>query len=140
MVENSSNILHEVDSLQGTIKIKEEQLDIAKRWVETGDVKIYKETYTKEKSFTIPVSCEELVIEKITFPSSNTGNEDVGKEVIRIPLSEEQIEFRKKNVALENVSVYKEKIEEIKHIEETLNKERVRLKISGSPQIIDESR
>ncbi|MPN13370.1 Stress response protein YsnF [bioreactor metagenome] len=122
------------------IRIKEEQLDIAKRWVETGDVKIYKETYTKEKSFTIPVVCEELVIEKITFPSSNIGNQEVEKEFIRIPLSEEQIEFRKKNVALENVSVYKEKIEEIKHIEETLNKERARLKISGSPQIIDESR
>ena len=140
MVENSSNILHEVDSLQGTIQIKEEQLDIAKRWVETGDVKIYKETYTKQKSFTVPVTCEELIIEKVIFPSSNTGNEDVGKEVIRIPLSEEQIEFRKKNVALENVSVYKEKIEEIKHIEETLNKERAKLKISGSPQIIDKSR
>ncbi|EQB88887.1 uncharacterized protein (TIGR02271 family) [Clostridium punense] len=140
MVENSSNTLHEADSLQGMIQIKEEQLDIAKRWVETGDVKIYKETYTKEKSFTVPVTCEELIIEKITFPSSNTGDQEVEKEVIRIPLSEEQIEFRKKNVALENVSVYKEKIEEIKHIEETLNKERAKLKISGSPQIIDESR
>lgn len=140
MVENSSNTLHEADSLQGMIQIKEEQLDIAKRWVETGDVKIYKETYTKEKSFTVPVTCEELIIEKITFPSSNTGDQEVEKEIIRIPLSEEQIEFRKKNVALENVSVYKEKIEEIKHIEETLNKERAKLKISGSPQIIDESR
>lgn len=140
MIENSSSILSVNDSLQGVIQIKEEQLDIVKKWVKTGDVKIHKEIFTKEKNFTIPVTCEELVIEKVTFSSKNIDNQEAEKEIIRIPLSEEQIEFRKKNVALENVSVYKEKIEEIKHIEETLNKERAKLKISGSPQIVDESR
>lgn len=138
MVENSLNITNGIDSLQGTIEIKEEQLDIVKNWVQTGDVKVYKETFTKEKSFTIPVTCEELIIERVTFSSRNT--ECLDKEIIKIPLSEEQIEFRKKTVVLEDVSVHTEKIEEINHFEEILKKERVKLKISGNPNVIDESK
>lgn len=140
MVENSSNILNGKDSLQGTIEIKEEQLDIAKKWVQTGGVKIYKETYTKEKSFTIPITCEELIIEKATFSSEDLHDLKEEKEIIKIPLSEEQIEFRKKTVVLENVSVQKEKIEEIKHFEEILKKEKVKLKISGNLNVINESK
>lgn len=82
---------------------------------------------------------------KLYFWKFNQGRESINhqegeKEVIRISLREEQIEFIKKNVTLGNVSVHKEKIEEIEHIEETLKKERAKLKISGSPQIIDQSR
>jgi stress response protein YsnF len=38
-----------------TLQIKEEQLDIVKKWVQTGEVKVYRETFTEEKTFTIPV-------------------------------------------------------------------------------------
>lgn len=140
MVENSLNITNGIDSLQGTIEIKEEQLDVVKNWVQTGDVKVYKETFIKEKSFTIPVTCEELIIEKATFSSEDLNGLKEEKEIIKIPLSEEQIEFRKKTVVLENVSVHTEKIEEIKHFEEILKKEKVKLKISGNPNVIDESK
>ena len=44
-------------------------------------------------------------------------------EVIRIVLSEEQVEFTKHRVALEDVSIYKQLIKDIKHIEETLRRE-----------------
>ena len=42
-------------------------------------------------------------------------------------------------VALEDVSIYKQQIEDIKHIEETLNREAAKVKISGSPKVRDES-
>lgn len=47
-----------------TLEIKEEQLDISKKWMQTGEVHVYRETSKINKSFTVEVEREELVIEK----------------------------------------------------------------------------
>lgn len=121
-----------------TLQIKEEQLDIAKKWIKTGDVKVYRETFSEEKNFTVPVIREELVIEKTSLPYDNLEKKDSETEIIRIPISEEQVELTKHKVTLEDVSIYKEQIEDIQHIEETLKKEKAKVKISGSPRVRDE--
>lgn len=122
-----------------TLQIKEEHLDIAKKWVQTGDVKIYRENFTEEKSFTVPIIREELVIEKKDLTSNKKEQKDTPPEVIRIPLSEEQVEFTKYKVNLEDVSIYKQHIEDIKHIEETLKREEAKVTISGSPCVEDKT-
>lgn len=121
-----------------TLQIKEEQLDIAKKWIKTGDVKVYRETFSEDKTFTVPVIREELVIEKTSLPFDNLEKKDSETEIIRIPISEEQVEFTKHKVTLEDVSIYKEQIEDMQHIEETLKKEKAKVKISGSPRVRDE--
>ncbi|TGE35226.1 YsnF/AvaK domain-containing protein [Desulfosporosinus fructosivorans] len=122
-----------------TLQLKEEQLVLAKEWLQTGEVKIYRESLTEEKKFFVPVEREELVIEKKVKVSATPGQRDVPTDVIRILLSEEQVEFTKHRVAIEDVSIYKQQIEDIKHIEETLKREEPRLKIFGSPKVRDES-
>lgn len=126
------------DNKDVTLQIKEEQLDIAKKWIKTRDVKVYRETFSEEKNFTVPVIREELVIEKTSLPYDNLEKKDSETEIIRIPISEEQVEFTKHKVTLEDVSIYKEQIEDIHHIEETLKKEKAKVKISGSPRVRDE--
>lgn len=121
-----------------TLQLKEEQLVLVKKWIQTGEVKIYRESFTEEKSFTVPVEREELVIEKKIHASATSG-QPVPLEVIRIRLSEEQVEFTKCRVALEDVSIYKQQIEEIKHIEETLKREESNIKVLGSPKVRDKS-
>ena len=118
-----------------TLQLKEEQLILVKKLIQTGDVKIYRESFTEEKSFTVPVECEELVIEKKIPDSATSTQDEMPTEVIRIRLSEEQVEFKKTRVTLEDISIYKQQIEEIKHIEETLKKEEPNLKIIGSPTV-----
>ena len=121
-----------------TLKIKEDQLEIAKKWVQTGEVKVYRESFTVEKNFTIPVVREELVIEKKALDLTTYESKDMPKEAVRILLSEEQVEFTKHIVALEDVSIYKQQIVDIKHIEEILKREEAKIKILGSPKVIDE--
>jgi uncharacterized protein (TIGR02271 family) len=120
-----------------SLQIKEEQLSIAKKWISTGEVKITRATFLDEKTFTIPVKREELIIEKKSLVS--TPEKDVTPELIRIPLSEERVEFTKHKVALEDVSVYKRQIQDIKHIEKTLRREEPKVKIFGSPFVREES-
>jgi uncharacterized protein (TIGR02271 family) len=130
MVTSSENV---------TLQIKEEQLELAKKWIQTGDVKIYKESFTEEKTFTVPIEFEELVIEKKNLISATPEHNDVPTEVIRIRLSEEHVKFTKHTVVLEDVSIYKQQKEDIKHIVESLKREVINVKISGSPKVRDES-
>lgn len=122
---------------KATFQIKEEQLDIAKKWIQTGDVKIHKEIFSEEKNFTIPIQYEELVIEKKFIASDTSKDKTSETQIIRIPLAEEQVEFSKHKVILEDVSIYKQQIEDIEHIEETLKKEKPKVTISGSPSVIN---
>ena len=122
-----------------TLQMKEEELHLAKKWIQTEDVKIYRETFNEEKSFTVPVKHEELVIENKTLASATSEYKYVPTEAIRIRLSEEQVELTKHKVALEDVSIYRQQIKDIKHIEETLKREEAKVEICGSPKVTDES-
>ncbi|WP_123053187.1 YsnF/AvaK domain-containing protein [Clostridium sp. JN-1] len=131
MVKTNNNINN------ATLQIKKEQLDIAKKWIQTGNVKTHKETFTEEKNFTIPIVHEELIIEKKTFASADAQHKNSSTEFIRIPLSEEQVEFVKHKVILEDVSIYKQQVKDIQHIKETLKKEEAKVKVSRSPSVVD---
>jgi uncharacterized protein (TIGR02271 family) len=125
------------DSDHVTLQIKEEQLHIAKNLVQTGEVKAYIETFNEEKTFNIPVMRKELVVEKKILTSTTPECKEAPQETIRIPISEERVEFTKYNVSLEDISIYKQQIKDIKHIEETLKKEKAKVTISGSPRVKD---
>ena len=117
------------------LKIKEEKLDISKEWMQTADVKVYRESITLKKNFTVSIERTELVIENQNLSSHTQGHNDISENTIRIPLSEERVEFTKHKVALEDVSIYKQKIEDIKIIEATLKREQAKINISGSLKI-----
>lgn len=145
-MENDSSIINTKTDMTNnhnkenkTLQIKQEQLDIAKRWVQTGQVNIHREVISIDKNFTIPIKREELVIEKTLIKSTIPGFNDSSPEAIRIPLCEEHVEFSKHMVTLEDVSIYKHQIKEIMHIEETLKREEPKIKTTGAPRIIDES-
>lgn len=120
------------DTEDAFLQITKEKLDIVKKWVQTADVKVYKEILQEERTFTMPILREELVIEKKVVSSENTASEDTTPETIRIPLSIEQVSFTKHKTKLEDVSIYKQQVNDIKHIEASLKKEQVRIKTYGN--------
>ena len=50
-------------NIKQTLQLREEQLDIKKERVQTGEVKVHKEVVEEPKTFTIPIKREEMVIE-----------------------------------------------------------------------------
>jgi uncharacterized protein (TIGR02271 family) len=114
------------------ITLREEQLDIEKEKVKTVDVDIHKEVVTDEKNVTVPVSREELVVEK--------AEDDHGKEeeTMRIPLREERIDVDKDSVPLNDVSVHKEESKDKETVEETLKKEKLATDTEGDAQVKDQ--
>jgi uncharacterized protein (TIGR02271 family) len=114
--------------------LKEEQLNISKTKIETGKVKVHREIITEDKVITVPVNREVLVIEKTVFDSKNHGQKEGITETIKIPLSEECIEVKKRKIKLENVSICKHQFEKVKRVEETLKKEKLHIKTKGDAE------
>jgi len=119
------------------LHLQEEQLDISKKWVRTGDVSIHREFFKEEKNITVPVIREELVIEKSFFDKKAPEKLDVTKKIFRIPVSTERIEIIKHPVPLNNVSIYKHQYQETRCVNETIKKDKVHMEVTGAPKIVN---
>jgi uncharacterized protein (TIGR02271 family) len=124
---------------EGTLQLHKEELQFDKKRIETADVSFYKRTFTVEKEILIPVTCEELIIEKKLLNSEGTKEPQI--ETIRIPLSEERIEVSLHPTVLNDVDIYKKQFEDLKHVNETVKEEKVHIDTVGDIKVIqaDES-
>lgn len=122
---------------ENVLELHEEQLDISKKRIQTAKVITHKEIVTEEKNIMVPVTREELVIEKTVFDPDNPNDVEGQTETIRIPISEEDIDIVKHKVELEDVSVYNNEYEENQQIKETLKKEKLNIKTTGKAKVID---
>jgi uncharacterized protein (TIGR02271 family) len=108
-------------------------MQVSKKWVDTADVKVYKKTYIEAKQITVPVTREELIIEKkIANPKGNT---DAQMETIRIPLSEERIEVSLHPTVLEEVDIFKKQFEELKQVNDTVKEEKLHIDTVGDIKV-----
>lgn len=129
--DKTTKYINDIKIPEQKLKLREEQIDISKKWIQTGEVTVHKEVLTQEKNITVPVTHEELVIEKKVL------DEPVHTETIRIPISEERIEITKHPVILEDVEIKKRQFQEIETVKQTLKKEKLHLETTGNPQVID---
>ncbi|AKL94663.1 hypothetical protein CACET_c11980 [Clostridium aceticum] len=115
------------------LQLREERLDISKNKVQVASVNIRKETIKEEKTITVPIIREEIIIEKKFLDDKDHEHTDT----IRIPLTKERIEVTKHPVVLENINIYNKKSQDIKQIEVTLKKEKLRIQTQGDAKVID---
>ena len=106
------------------LQLREEQLEINKVRVQTGEVRVRKEVVEEQKTFTVPIKREVMVIE--------AGDE----EEFRIPLKEEEVEISKHPVQINEVSITTRQINEMKQIKEKLKKETAYVEVTGDVSII----
>jgi len=122
------------DAYDRTIQLREERLKVRKTPVETGDVRVRKEVVTEQKTIDVPVEREEVVIERRPASGRATGT-DFGAEEIRIPVKEEKVDVTKEAVVTEEVSVGKRKVQDTKHVSETVRKEELGVDTHGDVNV-----
>jgi uncharacterized protein (TIGR02271 family) len=133
LTEQHNSPLDQQDEV--TIQLHKEEMEINKKWVDKADVIIYKKKYTEEKQIMVPVTREDLIIEKkLANPQNPT---DIKLETIRIPLSEEQIEVTLTPAILNDVEMYKNQYEELIQVHETLKEEKVHIETVGNVNVVD---
>ncbi|QGU94543.1 YsnF/AvaK domain-containing protein [Clostridium bovifaecis] len=123
---------------EGKLRLRQEELDINKNKVHTGDVELSKEIIEETKTVDVPVIHEEVVIERRVIDNEASDSPITDEETIRIPVSEEKVDVNKHTVITGEISAYKREIEDVEHIEETLKKEEARVNTLGDANVVSD--
>lgn len=102
---------------QQNIQLLGEVLRVHKDRVSAGEVRFRKEVITDMQTVQVPVTREELVIERHAVDGTTAAQGTIGEGTeIRIPLTEERASLDKSTVVREEVSVGKRAIEEVENL------------------------
>lgn len=134
--ENSSK---KEDSNNQIISLHKEELDINKNKIQSGEVIITKEVVEEKKTIEIPVTHEEVIIERKILNNEVTDTPIGPSETIRIPIREEQVEVNKYTVLTEEISAKKREVQENKTIEANLKKEEAKISTTDNEEVTSKS-
>jgi len=116
------------------LRLREERLNVDKTRVQTGEVELRKEVVQEQQTINVPVTHEEVYIERRAVTDGSIDNTPIGdNEVIRVPLTEERVNVTKTPVVTGEVSIGKREVQETEQISETVRREEVRLDQNGNP-------
>jgi len=118
-----------------TIKVHEERLHATKAPVETGEVHVRKEVVTEQKTLAVPVTREEVVIERRPVTGQASSADIHPGEEIRIPVMEERAHVQKEAVVTEEVNVGKRKVTETETVGGAVRKEQVKVETKGDAAV-----
>lgn len=107
------------------MKLREEELDVDKHEVSAGEVEVRKEVHEETRQIDVPVTREEIYVERKPVNKEDTAG-TIGRmedETIRVPLKEEEIEVRKRPVVKEEVEIGKKKVHETEEVMDTVKRE-----------------
>src|SRR3954447_25134481 len=77
------------------LDLRQEELDINKYRVETGDVTLHKDIVEEEQSVNVPVSHDQVVIEQRAVNHEPTNEPITEEETVHIPVTAEKIDVEK---------------------------------------------
>ncbi len=122
------------------LRLRKEELNIAKNKVDMGKVEFAKEIIEEQQTISIPVTHEEVVIERksVNEPSDKPIGEG-DDEHFSLSVSEEKVEVGKKTVITSEISAHKRAVEENREIKETVKHEEARINKDGNANIVDDT-
>jgi uncharacterized protein (TIGR02271 family) len=124
----------------GTVQLKKEELHAHKQ-DNVGEVRVRKDVVTEHKSMDVPVTREEVVIERRPVAGGQTTASSLNPgEEVRIPVKEEQVRVDKTARVVEEVNVGKRKVSGTEHVEGDVRREELRVEKDGKPTVKDTTR
>jgi len=120
-----------------TLRLREEELRARKSSVETGRVHLGKEVVEEKQTLDVPVTREEVTIERhpVDRRPSDQPIDTTERETIRVPVREEQVEVEKQPVVYEEVGVGKRVKQETQQVSDTVRREKLRVDKDGDVDV-----
>ena len=119
------------------MQLREERLRVDKQQVEQGEVSLHKDVVSEQQSFDVPVSREEVYIERRPVNETQTGDftmqED--EETIRVPVMEERVEVTKTPYVAEEIVVGKRTVQDTERVDETVRHEEAHFDKTGDVDV-----
>jgi uncharacterized protein (TIGR02271 family) len=133
-VQPSDLVMDASENREGTIPLVEERLNVSKR-ARREEATIRKESVKESKTIEVPVTHDELIIERRPASGSAAAKPTETSEELRISLNKEEVEVTKEPFVKEELVIRKEPRTETKTVTETLRSER----LAGSDLPLDKS-
>ncbi len=111
-----------------TIQVHEEELQAQKVARKADDVTITKDVVEETKSIEVPVTREEVRIERRAASDSSSGDvsaDAFSGDTITIPVMEEEVQVSKVARAVEEIEISKVQTQDTESVSDTVRKERV---------------
>jgi uncharacterized protein (TIGR02271 family) len=118
-----------------TVKLREEQLQVNKEQVQTGQVEIGKRVVEEQKTMEVPVTREEVVIERrpVNRPSDKPISEET--RTIEVPITAERVNVEKQTVVREEIGVQKRVEQDTVPVNETVRREEAVINKTGDTSV-----
>jgi uncharacterized protein (TIGR02271 family) len=121
------------------LNLREERLNIDKERVRTGEVNLGKDVIEERKKVDVPVTREEVVIEKraMNEPSDTSIR---GNETYHIPTSQDEIHVDKETMVTGQVQAHKKASRDTRTVDEKLKREEADIETEGHPHVKDKDK
>jgi uncharacterized protein (TIGR02271 family) len=119
------------------MQLREEELQARKTRVETGSVQLGKEVVEEQQTLEVPVTREEVYVERHAVDRREAGTPigDAERETIRVPVTEERVEVSKQPVVYEEVGIGKRVTQETETVSDTVRREELRVDEDGDVEV-----
>jgi uncharacterized protein (TIGR02271 family) len=117
--------------------LREEQLRANKQRVEAGEVTLHKDVVTETKTLEVPVTREEVYIERhaVNPNTPTSGPITAQTEDIVVPVMEERVTVEKTPVVTEEITVGKRQVQETQVVSDTVRREEARIDNTGTARV-----
>ncbi len=119
-----------------TMQLKAERLAIDKVRVASGAARITKRVVTEQQNVDVPVTHEELVIERHAVSGATPSGAIGTDETITVPLSREEVKVSKQTFATEEIEIGKRAVAGTEHVSETVRHEELLVDGDAKPGMI----
>jgi uncharacterized protein (TIGR02271 family) len=125
------------DEDHAAMRLREEKLDVSKHSVRTGEVTLHKDVIEETQSVDVPVTHEEVIVERRAL-NGVPSDEPIGEEeTIRIPVSEERVDVDKDTIVTGEVALRKRVVEETERVTDTVRREEAHVEVDGDPDVVE---
>jgi len=124
-----------------TLELREEQLDVNKQRVQTGEVEIHKDVVEEQKTIDVPVSREEVYVDRRPVDGARADAGTIGDdETIRVPIVEEKVEVTKRPVVNEELVIGKKEVQSTEQVVENVKREEAHIESDGEVDLDHDKR
>ena len=113
------------------VELHEERLVPHKVTQEIGEVGIRKDVVTEEQTMDVPVTREEVFVERHPVEPRPSGQPIGESETIEVPIREERVTLEKQPVVYEEVEIGKRQVQETEHVSGTVRREEAHIEREG---------
>jgi uncharacterized protein (TIGR02271 family) len=123
-----------------SVELREEELRAEKQRVQAGEVRLRKEVVTEDRTLEVPVTREEVVIERRPAAGGREASGEIDEDQeIRIPLMEEEVRVEKTPVVREEVSLKKRQVQGTEEVSDTVRREEAQVEQTGDARVREET-